>query len=144
MLRTLKATKDKSKSLEGLYSSLTSTISSIYHSSKPILNPGLETSLCLVLKVGIKHNPFSYMTIMISPLLAKLYGIILEKKNIGWLESYGKRDKGQVEFKSHHSTMDHLVTLMTIAHECHNNKINLLCCPVDFRKYFDIVPRTNL
>jgi hypothetical protein len=28
--------------------------------------------------------------------------------------------------------------------ECHNNKTNLLCCFIDFRKYFDIVPRTNL
>jgi hypothetical protein len=28
--------------------------------------------------------------------------------------------------------------------ECCNNKINLLCCFVEFRKYFDIVPRTNL
>jgi hypothetical protein len=32
---------------------------------------------------------------MISPILAKLYGIILEKKIILWLESHGKRAKGQ-------------------------------------------------
>jgi hypothetical protein len=40
--------------------------------------------------------------------------------------------------------MDHLVTLRIIAEECHNNKTNLLCCFIDFRKYFDTVPRTNL
>ena len=33
---------------------------------------------------------------MISPLLAKLYGIILEKKINGWIEMESKRAKGQV------------------------------------------------
>jgi hypothetical protein len=28
--------------------------------------------------------------------------------------------------------------------KCHNNKINLLCCFVNFKKYFDKVDRTNL
>jgi hypothetical protein len=31
---------------------------------------------------------------MINQILAKLYGIILEKKISLWLESHGKRDKG--------------------------------------------------
>jgi hypothetical protein len=32
---------------------------------------------------------------MISPILAKIYGIVLEKKISIWLESHDKRDKGQ-------------------------------------------------
>jgi hypothetical protein len=40
--------------------------------------------------------------------------------------------------------VDHLVTFMIIAEECRNDKIDLLCCFVDFRKTFDIVSRTNL
>jgi hypothetical protein len=40
--------------------------------------------------------------------------------------------------------VDHLVALRRIAEECHNNKTNIKCCFVDFRKHFDIVPRTNL
>jgi hypothetical protein len=40
--------------------------------------------------------------------------------------------------------VDHLVTFRIIVEECHNDKIDLLCCFIDFRKYFDIVPRTNL
>ena len=40
--------------------------------------------------------------------------------------------------------MNYLVTLRIISEECHNNKCNLLCCFVDFRKYFDTVPRNNL
>jgi hypothetical protein len=77
---------------------------------------------------------------MISPILAKLYGSILEKKINTWLESNGKRAKGQAGFRGYHSTVDHLVTFRIIAEECHNDKIDLLCCFIDFRKYFDIVP----
>lgn len=43
----------------------------------------------------------------------------------------------------YHSTMDHTVMLRIIAEECHNNKTNLLCCFVDFRKSFDTVSRKN-
>ena len=81
---------------------------------------------------------------MISPLLAKLYGIILEKKISIWLESEGKWAKGQAGFKRHHSTMDHLITLRIIMEECRNDKSNLFCSFVDFRKAFDTVPRNNL
>ena len=56
----------------------------------------------------------------------------------------GKQDKGQTCFRRNHSTTDHLVTLRFIAVECRNNKSDLFCCYVDFRKAFDIVPRNNL
>ena len=58
-----------------------------------------------------------------------------------WLESKGKQAKGQAGFRRHHSTIDHLVTLRIIAEECRNDKSNLFCCFVDFRKAFDTVPR---
>ena len=60
---------------------------------------------------------------MISLILAKLY-VILEKKISLWLEI--------------------LVTFRIIAEEFRNTKTNLFCCFVDFRKYFDMVPRKNL
>ena len=81
---------------------------------------------------------------MISPLLAKLYGIILEKKLSIWLESEGKQAKGQAGFRRQHSTMDHLIMLRIIMEECHNDKSNPFCCFVDFRKAFDMVPINNL
>jgi hypothetical protein len=59
---------------------------------------------------------------MISPILAKLYGIILEKKISLWLESHGKRAKVQVGFRIYHSTVDHIVTFMIIAEEFRNTK----------------------
>ena len=55
----------------------------------------------------------------------------------------GKRAKGQANFKRNHSTMDHLITLRIIVEECRNNKSDLFCCFVDFRKVFDTVPRKN-
>ena len=81
---------------------------------------------------------------MISPLLAKLYDIILENKMSIWLESEGKWAKGQAGFRRQHSTTDHLVMLRIIVEEFHNDKSNLFCCFVDFRKAFDTVPRNNL
>jgi hypothetical protein len=81
---------------------------------------------------------------MISPILSKIYGSILEKKISIWLESHRKRAKGHARFRGYHSTVDHLITLRIISKECHNNKTNLPCCFFYFRKSFDIVPRTNL
>ena len=56
----------------------------------------------------------------------------------------GKWAKGQVGFRRNHSTTDHLVMLSIIAKECHNNKSDLFCCLMDFKKDFDIMPRNNL
>lgn len=97
-----------------------------------------------IFKSGDKNNPSNYWTIMISPLLAKLYGIILEKKMSIWLEKEGMRAKVQACFRRHHSTIDHLITLRIIAEECCDHKSDLFCCFVDFRKAFDMVPRNNL
>jgi len=74
--------------LEGILSSLTYTISSIYHSNNAFLNSGLKASLYLFLKVGIKK------ILLISPILSKLYGCILERKIIIWIESHEKGVKG--------------------------------------------------
>jgi hypothetical protein len=81
---------------------------------------------------------------MIIPILAKLYKSILEKKIGTWLEGNGKRAKSKVGFRGYHSTLDHLVMFMIIVEECCNDKTNLLCCFVDFRKSFDTMPETSL
>jgi hypothetical protein len=106
--------------------------------------PWTQSLIVLIFKNGDRNIPSNYMTIMISSILAKLYGIILEKKISLWLESHGKRAKGQVGFRRYHSTVDHLVTFRIIAEEFHNTKTNLFCCFVDFRKDFDMVLRKNL
>ena len=76
---------------------------------------------------------------MISTLLAKLYGIILENKIIIWLESEGKRvleDNTQQQTTSLclGSLWRNVVMINTIS----------FFFFVDFRKDFDTVPRNNL
>jgi hypothetical protein len=98
--------------------------------------PWTQSLIVPIFKNGDKNIPSNYRTIMISPILAKLYGIILEKKINIWLESHGKRAKGQAGFRRYHSTVDHLVTFRIIVEEFCNTKTNLFCCFVDFRKSF--------
>ena len=74
---------------------------------------------------------------MIIPLLANLYGITLEKKINIWLESEGRHAKFQAGFRIQQSTTDHLITLRIIVEECRNDKSNLFCLFVVFRKAFN-------
>jgi hypothetical protein len=106
--------------------------------------PWMKSVIVPIFKNGDGNIPSNYRTIMISLILPKLYGIILEKNIILWLESHGKRPKGQTRFRIYHSTMDHMVTFMKIAEDFYNNKTNIFFCFVDFRKAFDMVPRKNL
>jgi len=84
----------------------------------------------------------NYKTIMLSFLLGKLYGLILEKMITSWLESCDKIDKGQDGSWSYHWTLKHLITLNIIDEDCWNNKVNLFCCY--FIKYFDKIPKNNI
>jgi hypothetical protein len=93
-------TKGKAKDIEGYQEE-------ILKIGGPILIPYIHKLFNLIVKQGFpkpwtqslivpifkswdKNNPSNYRTIMISPLLAKLYGIILEKKINIWLESHKK------------------------------------------------------
>ena len=55
-----------------------------------------------------------------------------------------KKTKCQVRSGSYHLAMDHLVTLRDNSRECCNNKTNLMCFFVDFRKKIDVVYKTDL
>ena len=66
--------------------------------------PWTQCLIIPILKSGDTNNPSNYRTIMISHFLAKLYGIILESKLSIWLESEGKRAKGQAGFRKQRST----------------------------------------
>jgi hypothetical protein len=91
------------------------------------LKPWTQILIVPIFKSGDTNNPSNYRTIMINPILAKLYKSILEKKINTRLESHEKIAKGQAGFRGYHSTMDHLVTFNIIAEECHNDKIDFLC-----------------
>jgi hypothetical protein len=53
----------------------------------------MQSLIVPIFKNEDRNIPSNYRTIMISPILVKLYGIILEKKISLWLESHGKRAK---------------------------------------------------
>jgi hypothetical protein len=139
-LSTLKATKMKFFKSEVPSLSLTYRRSSI---SQGFPKPWTQSLIVPIFKNGDRNILSNYRTIMISPILAKLYGIILEKKISLWLESHGKRDKGHAMFRRYHSTVDHLITFRIIAEEFHNTKTNIFCYFVDFRKSFDMVSKKN-
>ena len=58
--------------------------------------PWTQSLIIPIFKTGDKNDPFNYRNIMIIPLLAKLYGIILENKIKKGLEMEDKQVKGQV------------------------------------------------
>jgi hypothetical protein len=104
----------------------------------------MQSLIVPIFKNGDRNIPSNYRTIMISSILAKIYGIILENKIILWLESHSKRAKGKAGFRRYHSTVDHIVTFRIILEEFLNTKTNIFCCFVDFRKAFGMVLRKNL
>jgi hypothetical protein len=56
--------------------------------------PWTQSLIVPIFKSGDKNNPSNYRTIMIIPILAKLYISIFENKISTWIESNGKRAKG--------------------------------------------------
>jgi hypothetical protein len=56
--------------------------------------PWTQSFIVPIFKNGDKSIASNYMTIMISSILVKLYGIILENKTSLWLESHSKIAKG--------------------------------------------------
>lgn len=66
-----------------------------------------------VFKSGDINNPSNYCTIMVNPLLGKLFGSIVEHIINRWAEKEGKRVKGLAGFRPKHSTIDHCITLRT-------------------------------
>jgi len=67
--------------------------------NKGFHKPSTQSLIVPIFKSGDKINPSNYMTVIISPIFAKLYGIILEKKTNMWLECHRKGAKGQARFK---------------------------------------------
>ena len=63
----------------------------------------------------------------------------IKDKCIGWKKNV-KRAYVQGNFRKHHTTIDHLVTLQVLTEESLLRGKGLYCCFVDFKKAFDMVP----
>ena len=95
-------------------------------------------------KGGDRNELSNYRTIMLAPIMTKLFGSLLESKLNVWAEKHTKRAKGQAGFRAHHSTVDHLITLRVTMEESRRQGKPLYMCFVDFKKAFDTVPRREL
>ena len=103
------------------------------------------TSLAIPLfKSGDINNPSNYKTIMINPLFANLFSGMVENRISKWAEVKEKREKGQASLRPKHSTIDHGITLRHIVEKVWGSKEEEICCFVDFKKAFDMVPRDKL
>ncbi|MCO5594472.1 hypothetical protein L7F22_048502 [Adiantum nelumboides] len=81
---------------------------------------------------------------MIGPILAKLYGTVMEAALSTLAEGEGLRAAEQAGFRRAFSTTDHIFTLQCLIDQARVKKRRLHCCFVDFRKAFDTVPRERL
>ena len=95
-------------------------------------------------KGGDVNNVNSYRTIMVGSLMAKLFRCIKESKISVCAEKNGKRVYGQVSFRKHHNTINHLVIRRVLKQESRLRGKGLYCCFVHFKKAFDVVPREYL
>ena len=95
-------------------------------------------------KSGDINNPSNYRTIMINPLFEKLFNSMVENRISKWEKVKENRAKGQAGFRSKHSTVDHGITLRHIVEKVWEDKEEVFCCFVDFKRAFDTVPRDKL
>jgi hypothetical protein len=86
----------------------------------------------------------NYRGIIVGPVLAKVFAMILEARLNNWAEEKGLRARGQAGFRKDFRTTDNLYILqMLIEQNTHKCK-KMYYYFVDFRKAFDTVPRDLL
>ncbi|MCO5584762.1 hypothetical protein L7F22_038694 [Adiantum nelumboides] len=104
----------------------------------------IENTTVPIHKSGDPMDPSTYRTIMIGPILAKLYGTVMEEALSTLAEGEGLRAAEQAGFRRAFSTTDHIFTLRCLIDQARVKKRRLHCCFVDFRKAFDTVPRERI
>ncbi len=75
------------------------------------------------LSTGVVHTLFkggdaskfdNYRGIIVGPILAKLFAMILDKRLSEWAEQHGLHAKGQIGFSKDYRTIDQLFILQTL------------------------------
>ncbi len=114
-----------------------------------ILREGYYESL----SVGIIHALYKggdysqfdiYRGIIVGPVLAKVFVMILESRISQWADTNDLRAKGQACFRKDFRTTDNLFILRTLIEQARFQKKKLYTYFVDFKKAFDTVPRDLL
>ncbi len=94
-----------------------------------------------IFKGGDASKFNNYKEIMVGPILAKLFTMILDKRLNKWAEQHGLHAKGQAGFRKYYRTTNQLFILRIMIKQSKAKKKPLYCCFVDFKKAFDIMPR---
>jgi len=105
----------------------------------------LSTGVVHALFKGGDDSEFdNYRGIMIRPILAKLFAMILDKRLNKWAKQHGLCAKGQAGFHKDYRTTNQLFILRTLIEQSKAKKKPFYCYFMDFKKAFDIVPREVL
>ena len=112
-----------------------------------LLQNGVPKSWCRgvihpVFKSGQRDDPSNYRGITVTPVLSKLFAMVIEARLTSWAEDNHMRARGQAGFRKGHRTVDHVFTLLHLTKQRAGKR--LYCCFVDFRKAFDSIPRERL
>ncbi len=113
------------------------------------LAKGFPEALCTrvvhaLFKGGDASKFDNNMGIMVGPILAKLFAMILDKRLNEWAERHGLCAKGQTRFRKDYRTIDQLFILRTLIKQNKAKKKPLYYCFVDLKKAFDTMPREVL
>jgi hypothetical protein len=81
----------------------------------------------------------NYRGIMVGPILAKLFTMILNKRLNEWVEQHGLCAKGQDRFRKNYYTTNQLFILQIIIKQSKAKKKPLYYCFMDFKMEFDTV-----
>ena len=110
-----------------------------------LLLNGVPECLCKgVIHPIFKAGPSNYRGITDTPVLSKLFAMILEARLSEWAECSGIRADGQAGFCKGHRTVDHVYTLHALITQAKRSKSKLFCCFVDIKKALDSIPREHM
>ena len=97
-----------------------------------------------IFKSGDVNDPSNYRGITVTPVLSKLFAMILEARMSTWAEQCNVRAAGQAGFRKDHRATDNVFIMSTLIAQARRSHKKLYCCFVDFKKAFDSVPRHTL
>jgi hypothetical protein len=149
-----KLQKNKAAGLDGMKVEFILDAGELLHMSLlTTFNCFLAEGFLEALSIGVVHALFkkgdalefdNYRGIIVGPILAKLFAMILDKRLNEWVEQHGLRAKGQTRFRKDYRIIDQLFMLRTLIKHSKAKKKPLYCRFVDFKNAFNIVPHDVL
>ncbi len=95
----------------------------------------------VLFKEGDASKFDNYRGIMVGPIVAKLFAMILDKRLNEWVEQHVLCAKGQARFRKDYHTTDQLFILRTLIEQSKAKKKSLYYCFMDLKKVFNTMPR---